>query len=303
MSGRALRVLRSSTTGQTLATLVVVVGLCALSAPSTAQELYGTLKKINDSNTITVGHRDASSPFSFYDEKKEPIGYAMDLCNRIVEDVKKTLKKPDLRVAYAMVNAQTRIPMVVSRSVDMECGSTTNTLSRQQQVDFSAVYFTTGTRVLTRKAAKAREIEDFQGKSIGLVGGSTNERAVKAMLTSGKLKDVRIVVLKDYADGLGALEASSIDAFATDDIVLFNLMSKSRIKSDLEVVGRLLTYDPYGIMLSRDDSAFRLVINKTLADLYRSGEIEKIYAKWFDPIGVPISPLMKAGFELQALPE
>jgi glutamate/aspartate transport system substrate-binding protein len=268
-----------------------------------AQELYGTLKKIDDSNTITIGHRESSAPFSFYDAKKQPVGYAMDLCGQVVEQVRKVLKKPNLQVAYRTVTPQTRIPAVMDGTVDMECGTTTNTLARQQQVDFSAVYFTTGTRVLSRKAAKAGEIEDLQGKSVGVVGGSTNERAIKAMIDSGKLKNVRLAVVKDYADGLAALEGNSVDAFATDDIVLYDLLSKSRIKSELEVVGRFLTYDPYGIMFRRDDSAFRLVVNRALAGLFRSGEINTIYAKWFDPLGVPVTPLMKAGFELQALPE
>jgi glutamate/aspartate transport system substrate-binding protein len=267
-----------------------------------AEELYGTLKKIDDSNTITIGHRESSTPFSYYDENKHPIGYAIDLCNKVVEEVKKSLNKPDLQTKYVLVTAQTRIPMVASHDVDMECGTTTNTFARQQQVDFSAVYFTTGTRVMTRKVAKASEIEDFQGKAVGVVGGSTNERAITAMIDTGKLKDVHLVVLKDYAEGLAALEGGSIDAFATDDIVLYGLLSKSSIKDDLEVVGRFLTYDPYGIMLRRDDSAFRLVVNKALADTFRSGEIEKIYGKWFDPLGVPMSPLLKAGFELQAVP-
>lgn len=286
-----------------LACLAAALSLGGFTYGAAAQELYGTLKKINDSNTITIGHRDASLPFSYYDEMKQPIGYAIDLCNKVVEEVRKTLKRPDLQVSYHLVNAQTRIQKVEDRTIDMECGTTTNTLGRQQQVDFSAVYFTTGTRVLAHKAAKAKEIEDLQSRSVGVVGGSTNERAVKALIDSGKLQNVRLVVLKDYAEGLAALESNSVDAFATDDIVLYGLLSKSRMKDDLEVVGRLLTYDPYGIMMRRDDSAFRLVVNRALANAFRSGEAEKIYAKWFDPIGVPIGAFMKAGFALQALPE
>lgn len=283
--------------------LAVSLALSSALGIASAQEFYGTLKKINETNSINIGHRDSSVPFSYYDEKKQPVGYAMDLCNKVVDEVKKVLKKPSLQVNYVMVNAQTRIPKVMDHSVDMECGSTTNTLGRQKQVDFSAIYFTTGTRILSRKIAKAREIEDLQTKSVGVVGGSTNERAIKTMIASGKLKDVRLVVVKDYADGLAALENSGVEAFATDDIVLYGLLAKSRMKDDLEVVGRLLTYDPYGIMMRRDDSAFRLVVNAALADVFRSGEIENIYAKWFNPIGVPVSPLMKAGFALQALPE
>ncbi len=281
----------------------LAIGVAALAASSSAQELYGSLKKIKETNTITVGHRESSIPFSYYDDKKVPIGYAMDLCAKVVEEVKKTINAPDLQVKYLPVNAQTRIPLIANGTANLECGSTTNTLGRQRQIDFSAIYFTTGTRVLTRKAGKFKEIEDFSGKTIALSVGSTNERVVKALIDAGKVKDARILNVKDHAEALVALETDRVDGYASDDIVLFGLISKSRIKNDLEVVGRNLSYEPYGIMLPRDDSAFKLVVNKALADLFRSGEIEKMYAKWFDPLGVPISPLMKAAFELQALPE
>lgn len=281
----------------------LAIGVSVPAISSSAQELYGSLKKIKEANTITVGHRESSIPFSYYDDKKQPVGYAMDLCAKVVEEVKKTINAPDLQVKYLPVNAQTRIPLISNGTANLECGSTTNTLGRQRQVDFSAVYFTTGTRVLTRKAGKFKEIEDFSGKTIALSVGSTNERVVKALIEAGKVKDARILNVKDHAEALVALETDRVDGYASDDIVLFGLISKSRIKNELEVVGRNLSYEPYGIMLPRDDSAFKLVVNKTLAELYRSGEIEKIYAKWFDPLGVPISPLMKAAFELQALPD
>lgn len=274
-----------------------------LGAEALGRELYGTLRKINDTNTIVVGHRESSVPFSYINDKKQPVGYAIDICNKIVDEIKKTLEKPNLQVTYMVVTPQNRISLVANHTVDMECGSTTNTLARQEQVDFSAIYFTTGTRVLVRKMIKAKEIEKLQGKSIGVIGGSTNQRAINAIIDAGRLKNTRLVEFKDYAAAQAALEASNVDAFATDDIVLFGLISKSSIRSELEVIGRFLTYDPYGIMTRRDDSAFRLIVNKTMAALFRSGEIEKIYGKWFDPIGVPISELTRAGFALQALPE
>jgi glutamate/aspartate transport system substrate-binding protein len=281
----------------------VAAGLLLFTGQASAQEFYGTLKKIKDTNTITIGHREASIPFSYYDDKKQPIGYAMDLCAKVVEEIKKVIKAPDLQVKYLPVNAQTRIPLMVNGTVNIECGSTTNTLGRTHQIDFSAIYFTTATRVLTRKSGNFKEIEDFKGKSIGLSVGSTNERVVKALIDAGKVKDVRILNLKDHAEALVALETDRIDGYASDDIVLYGLISKSRIKNELEVVGRNLSYEPYGLMLPRDDSAYRLVVNRTLAELFRSGEIEKIYAKWFDPLEVPLNPLLKAAFELQALPE
>ncbi len=283
--------------------LLGVSGLLASTRVATGQELYGTLQKITRANTLTIGFRESSPPFSFIGDNRQPSGYAIDLCNKIAEDVKVMLGKPDLKVDFLPVTPQTRIPLVANHTVDMECGSTTNTLSRQLDVDFSSIFYTTGTRILTRKIFGAKEIGDFQGKSIGAVTGSTNERAIRGMVDAGRLKDIRLVGVSDYSNGLTALEGKSIDGFVTDDIVLFGLLGKSSMKSELEVIGRFLTYDPYGIMIRRDDSAFRRVVNKTLADLFRSGEIWKIYAKWFDPIGVPVSPLLKAAVELQALPE
>ena len=272
---------------------------------NTAQgtEPTGTLKKISDAGAIAIGYREASSPFSFLDANKQPAGYAIDLCLKVADEVKGILQKPDLAVKYVAVNPKTRIPMVVDGSVDLECGTTTNTLARQQQVGFSAVYFTTGTRVLTWKSAGVKEIENLAGKAIAVVGGSTNEKAVKALIDNGSVKGARLAVVKDYAEGLVALEDKTADAFATDDIVLFGLLAKSAKKQDLEVVGRYLTYDPYGIMFRRGDPDFRLAVDRSLARLFQSGEIHKIYAKWFDPISVPLSPLLNVGFELQAIPE
>ena len=282
----------------------LAAGLLIGIVPTTsAQDLGATLKKINDSGKITIGHREASVPFSYLDERKQVVGYAVDLCTKVADEVKKVLKKPDLAVAYAAVTPQNRIPLVVDGTVDLECGSTTNTLARQQQVDFSPVYFTTGTRILARKSLGAKEIEGFKGKSVAAVAGSTNEKAIKALVDAGKVADLKLIAVKDYAEGLAALEEGRSDGFATDDIVLFGLMAKSRLKNELEVIGRFLTYDPYGIMFRRNDPDFRLLVTRTLAGLARSGEIEKIYAKWFDPLGVPMSPLLKAAFELQALPE
>lgn len=277
--------------------------LFSISISAEAQEPTGTLKKIKDTGTITIGHREASSPFSYLDANKQPVGYAIDLCLKIAEEVKATLQKPDIMVKYVMVNAQTRIPMVVDGTVDLECGSTTNTLARQQQVDFSATYFTTGTRLLTWKSSKIKEVEGLAGKSIAVVGGSTNEKAIKALVDAGKVKNAKLVVVKDYAEGLAVLETKKVNAFATDDIVLFGLLAKSGKKRDLEVVGRFLTYDPYGVMIRRTDPDFRLAVNRALARAFRSGQAAQLYAKWFNPIAVPMSALLKAGFELQAIPE
>ena len=280
-----------------------LLALALIGGEVQAGELTGTLKRIRDTGFITIGHRETSPPFSFLDTNRQPMGYAIDLCLKVVDEVRTVVERPDVAVRYALVTPQTRISMVVEGNVDLECGSTTNTLARQQQVDFSAIYFTTGTRLLTWKADNINEIETLTGRSIGVISGSTNEKAVRTAIDDGRARGARLVPIKDYAEGIGSLETKKIDAFATDDVVLFGLLAKSERKQDLEVVGRYLSYDPYGIMLRRDDPDFRLVVNKALARVFRSGEIAKLYAKWFDPISVPASPLLKAGFALQAIPE
>lgn len=286
-------------------TMVVagLLGTALITGIAGAEEFTGTLKKIADAGSIAIGHRETSTPFSFVDANKQPAGYAVDLCLKIVDEVRIILKKPDLAVKYVVVNAQNRIPMVVDGSIDLECGSTTNTLTRQQQVDFSAVYFTTGTRLLTWKTKKIREIDDMAGMTIAVVGGSTNEKALKGIIDGGQARGAQLFLTKDYAEGFSALEAKKVDAFATDDIVLFGLLAKSDKKQDFEIVGRYLTYDPYGVMFRRGDPEFRLAVNRALARVFRSGEIARIYARWFDPISVPMSQLLKAGFELQAIPD
>lgn len=281
--------------------LLVVSGYLQKSARS--EDLSGTLRKVKEAGSIVIGHREASIPFSYLDENKRPVGYSVDLCLKIVDEVRAALQRSKIAVRYVAVNPQNRIRMVVDGHVDLECGSTTNTLARQQQVDFSAVFFTTGTRLLTWKRDGIKEIENLVGRTIAVVGGSTNEKAVRALVDNGIVERAAVLSVKDYAEGLATLETRRSDAFATDDIVLFGLLSKSPKHSELEVTGRFLTYDPYGIMFRRDDPEFRLVVTKALAGVFRSGDAARLYAKWFDPMSVPLSPLLKAGFALQAIPE
>jgi glutamate/aspartate transport system substrate-binding protein len=284
-------------------TLLAAFGLAltfAGGSPASAQELYGTLKKINDSGTIVVGHRESSIPFAYLDENQEPIGYTMDLCMKIVERIEEELGK-DIEVRYVPVNPKTRIPLLANGTINIECGSTTNNLTRQQQVDYAPVTFITGTKLLVKKASGVENVEDLEGKSIALSQGTTNERAIKAVMEERGI-DIDILPVSDHAEGFLALETDRVDAYSTDHILLHGLISKAKNPDDYAVVGKFLSYDPYAIMVPRDDSAFRLVATKTLADMFRSGEINEIYAKWFDPLGVPQTDLLQAAFEMQALP-
>ena len=269
---------------------------------------YGTLKKIKDSGTITIGHRESSVPFAYYNKSQKPIGYSMDLCEKIVQRAEKEIGKK-LNRKYYPVDPKTRIQLLANGTIDIECGSTTNNLTRQQQVDYAHVTFITGTKLLVKKSSGIKSIDGMKGKKIALAQGTTNEKAVTQVNADKKL-GIQTVNVKDHAEGFLALETGRVDAYSTDHILLFGLISKAKKPSDYAVVGEFLSYDPYAIMIRRDDSAMRLVANAELSDLFRSGEINKIYDKWFmnklpesgNALGVPQTDLLKAAFTMQALP-
>ena len=280
-----------------------------LAVPVIAQELTGTLKKIKDSGVITLGVRETSIPFSYLDDKQNPIGYSIDLCMAIVEEVKKELTMPTLTVKTNPVTSQTRIPLMSNGTIDMECGSTTNNLTRQKQVAFAPVTFVTGTKLVVKKTSKIKSYKDLKGKTVVVTQGTTNERTIKALSDTENL-NIKFLNAKDHAESFLTVESGRAAAFAMDDVLLYGLIAKSKKPKDFDVVGDYLSYDPYGIMFRKNDADFAIVANRALANLMRSGEINKIYDKWFigklpsgETIGMPMSPLLKVGFQLQALPE
>ena len=280
-----------------------------LAAPVVAQELTGTLKKIKDSGTITLGVRETSIPFSYLDDKQQAIGYSIDLCMAIVEEVKKELMLPTLTVKTNPVTSQTRIPLMSNGTIDMECGSTTNNLTRQKQVAFAPVTFVTGTKLVVKKASKIKSYKDLKGKTVVVTQGTTNERTIKALSDKENL-NIKFLNAKDHAESFLTVESGRAQAFAMDDVLLYGLVAKAKSPKDFDVVGDYLSYDPYGIMFRKNDGDFAVVANRALSALMRSGEINKIYEKWFigklpsgETMGMPMSPLLKFGFQLQALPE
>ena len=286
-----------------------LLGAALLAVPAFAQELTGTLKKVKDSGTITIGHRETSVPFSYLDEKQQPIGYSMDLCMAIVEEVKKELMMPTLMVKYNPVTSQTRIPLMSNGTVDIECGSTTNNLTRQKQVAFAPVTFVTGTKLLAKKSSKIKSYKDLKNKTVVVTQGTTNERVIKALSDKENL-NIKFLNAKDHAESFLTVESGRAVAFSMDDVLLYGLIAKAKKPKDFEVIGDYLSYDPYGIMFRKNDSDFAVVANRALSKLMASGEINKIYDRWFvdklpsgEVIGMPMSPLLKAGFQLQALPE
>ncbi len=281
--------------------LVAGLSLVASATTTVAAEFTGTLKKIADSGTIVIGHRESSVPFAYLDENQKPIGYSMDLCHRIVDDVEKVVGK-SVNVRYVPVNPKTRLALIANGTIDLECGSTTNKLSRQEQVEYLPVTFITGTKILVRKNSGIKSVKDLDGKAIALAQGTTNEKAIKAAVEQMGL-NVKVLPVRDHAEGFLSLETDRVDAYSTDHILLFGLISKAKNPNDYEVVGDFLSYDPYAIMVRRDDSAFELVGKRTIAGLFRSGEINTIYDKWFEPLGVGRTQLLNNAFQIQALPE
>jgi glutamate/aspartate transport system substrate-binding protein len=273
----------------------------AATTGAAAQDLTGRLAKIAEAGEIVLGHRESSVPFAYLDENQKPIGYSMDLCMKVVEAVEEAVGK-DLNVRYVPVNPKTRIALMANGTIDLECGSTTNNLTRQEQVEYLPITFITGTKILTRVGNGIEDVSGLEGKTIALAQGTTNERAIKAAVEEMGL-DVDILPVRDHAEGMLALETDRVDAYSTDHILLFGLIAKSKTPEAFHVVGDFLSYDPYALMVPRNESDFELVGKRAMANVFRSGEINEIYEKWFGPLGVEQTDLLKAAFRLQALPE
>ncbi|WP_200915458.1 glutamate/aspartate ABC transporter substrate-binding protein [Jeongeupia sp. HS-3] len=251
-----------------------------------AEELSGTMKKIKESGTIVIGHRDSSIPFSYLDASQKPVGYSMDLSAKIVEAVKKELKMPSLVVRYNLVTSQTRIPLVQNGTVDVECGSTTNNLERQKQAAFSLGIFEIGTRLLVKKTSGIKEFADLAGKNVVTTAGTTSERLIKKMNDEKKL-NMNIISAKDHGESFLMLESGRAVAFMMDDALLAGEMAKAKAPNDWSIVGKPQSYEIYGCMLRKDDPQFKKVVDGALASTFKSGEINTIYKRWFQS---PVPP-------------
>ena len=263
------------------------------------------LKRIAERGVINIGHRETSIPFSYIGSDEKPIGYSIDICMNIVDEVRKELGKPGIKVKFVPVMGQTRIALMANGTIDIECGSTTNNLTRQKQVSYLPTTFITGTKIAVRKGSGIKKVEDLEGKIIGLSMGTTNERAIKAYIKEKGL-NVKVTEVKDHSQGWLAMETKRIDAYGSDDVLLYGLISKAKNSDGYEVVGPFLSFDPYGIMVPRNDSTYQRLGTLVLARLMRTGELHKIYNKWFSPgptkINMPMSATLKMAFEIQALP-
>ncbi|MEO7400785.1 MAG: transporter substrate-binding domain-containing protein [Polaromonas sp.] len=279
-----------------MTTALLGAGLVTALPPVFAQ----TLKKIADSNKITVSYRESSVPFSYLLSPTKAVGFAVELTDAIVDDVRKKLKKPNLEVARIPVTGQNRIPSLVNGTYDLECGSTTNNAARGKEVSFAISHFYTGTRLLAKKASNIRNYGDLKGKTVTTTAGSTNERVLRKYGADNNL-EMQILLGKDYDDSLKLVEDDRAVAFAMDDILLFGLRANSRDPASLEVVGDTLQVEPYGCMLRKDDPEFKKLVDGTLTRLMRSGEFTRLYSKWFESpippkgmnLGMPMSEKLK----------
>jgi glutamate/aspartate transport system substrate-binding protein len=283
--------------------VVLGVSLAALilAGPAQGQELSGTLKKIKTSGTFTIGYRESSPPFSFIGPEKRPVGYSIDLCTRIAGAIQKQLGMTDLKLNWIPVTIESRIQMVAQGKVDIECGSTTASLSRREKVDFSLMTFVDGGSLLTTSDANLRGLSDLTGKRIAIVPGSTTEKSLAEFLKKEFIV-VQWVRVKDHSEGFAALEKGEAEAYASDRGILIGLAVTSKDPKRFALANFVFSYEPYGFIVRRNDADFRLAVNRALAGLYRSGEVLPIYDRWFGAFGKP-SPELQAMYLLNGLPE
>ena len=273
--------------------LSAAIAVALISTPVFAAELTGTLKKIKESGTITLGHRDSSIPFSYIaDASGKPVGYSHDVQLAIVEALKKDLNLPDLKVKYNLVTSQTRIPLVQNGTVDVECGSTTNNAERAQQVDFSVGIFEIGTRLLSKKDSQYKDFADLKGKNVVTTAGTTSERILKAM-NADKQMGMNVISAKDHGEAFNMLESGRAVAFMMDDALLAGEMAKAKKPDDWAVTGTPQSYEIYGCMVRKGDPDFKKAVDDAIVAYYKSGKVNDSYTKWFQ------SPIPPKGLNLQ----
>jgi ABC-type amino acid transport substrate-binding protein len=272
-----------------------------LGGPVLGQDLDGTLKKIKTSGTFTIGYRDSAPPFSFPGPDKRPVGYSIDVCMQVASAIQKQLGMADLKLNWVPVTAENRIDMVAQGKVDIECGTTTMTLSRQERVDFSLMTFIDGAGLLTTAGTNWRGVADLTDKRIAVIPGTTTEKALNDFLKK-EFISVKVVPVKDHLEGVGAIEKGLADAFASDRGTLIGIAVTSKDPTRFALANVVFSFEPYGLMMRRNDAAFRLAVNRALAGLYRSGGFVPIYERWFGGFGKP-SEAIQAMYLLNGLPE
>lgn len=271
---------------------LLVAATCLLvSSVALAEDATSTLQKIKETHTISLGHRESSIPFSYYNDKQEVIGYSQELMLKAVEAIKADLKLQDLKVTLTPVTSQNRISLVQNGTVDIVCGSATNNLERQKQVAFSNTIFVIGTRLLTKKVSGIKDFADLAGKNVVVTAGTTSERLLRK-LNEDKKMEMSIISAKDHGESFLTLETGRAVAFMMDDALLAGQVANSKHPEEWAIVGKPMSNEAYGCMMRKDDPQFKKIVDDTFAKLMTSGEAAKIYAKWF------MSPIPPKGLNL-----
>ena len=266
--------------------LALAAAFGLLTGAAQAQDLTGTLKKIKDTGEISVAYREASVPFSYLDNQQKPVGYAFELCGKVVEAVKAELKLPNLKVNYQPVTSSNRIPLLQNGTVDIECGSTTNSVERQKQVAFGPTYFVINVTAAVKQSSGIKSIADLNGKVISTTSGTTSVPLIK-QYGRAKGANVKEIYGKDHGESFLLMADDRAAAFVMDDILLAGQIANSRNPDDYVILPESLRQEPYGPMIRKDDPQFKALVDKTLGEFMKSGEIQKLYAKWFEN---PIPP-------------
>lgn len=258
---------------------------------SSAIAQSNTLEKIRTSGAITLGHRDSSIPFSYLDDKQQPIGYTMDLCLKVVDAIKVELKLPNLKVNFQPVTSATRIPLMANGTIDLECGSTTNNAERQKQVSYTMSHFVTANRFVSKKTDNLSKLVDLKGKTVVSTSGTTNIKQLTELNASQNL-GMTILAAKDHAEAFLMMDTGRASAFVMDDILLAGLVAANTTPAKYVISSDQLSVEPYGIMLRKDDPTFKKVVDDAMTKNYKGGELSKIYDKWF------MSPIPPKGINL-----
>ena len=267
--------------------------LTLAAAGSSAALAQATLDKVKASGAITLAYRESSIPFSYLDDKAQPVGFGYEICGKIVDEVKKATGRADLKVNLQPVTSANRIPLLTNGTIDIECGSTTNNSDRAKQVAFAINYFYTGTRFLVKADSGVKTLADVNNKVMVSTTGTTNFRIMRNIITEQKLP-IELIGAKDHSESALLVETGRAAAFAMDDILLYGLRASAQNPASLAVVGEPIQVEPYAIMLRRDDPAFKTLVDGVIAGLMKSGEFERLYKKWFQ------SPIPPKGINLNA---
>jgi glutamate/aspartate transport system substrate-binding protein len=282
--------------------LVTVVTAMLLPALVQAQQADTALARIQQNKAVTIGFRESAAPFAYLNENKQASGYSIDVCNRITQEIGRKLNIPHIETKYVPVTPQTRIPLIANGTVDIECGTTVNSLARQEQVDFSYAVALAEGRLLVKKTSDIHGLSDLNGKIVALAAGTTAERYVRAALDREKI-NVRVLQVRDNPEGLLAVNSQRVDAFVNDAVLLGGALRTAQNKDDFALVGKPLSFEQVAFMVGKNNSGLLTLNNGTIARLLASGELQKLYDHWITPYGVPIAGEIEALFKIEAIAE